>query len=106
MGCWSPDTGTKRGCIKGNVHIKIAILYVLNLDGVISNIDRVNPGVLEHLAAEREFGGSLFLLMMPLGSSRFEEVGVGNGVIIHLEGRKEADSGKCHPLRHLIAGLG
>lgn len=50
MGCWSPDR-TKRMYKRENVHIKVAILYVLNLDGVISNIDRVNLGVLEHLAA-------------------------------------------------------
>lgn len=29
-----------------------AVLCVLNVYGVISNIDRVNPGVLEHLAAD------------------------------------------------------
>lgn len=40
------------GSIKGNVHVKIAILDFLDLDGVISNVHGVDPGVLKHPAAE------------------------------------------------------
>ena len=74
-------------------------MYVLDLEGVISNVHRVNPGVLEHFAADVNEE-----VLPPLDdatrNSCFEEVGVGDGIIIHLgETGRRAESGKRHLLR-------
>lgn len=50
-GHWIQEGG---GCIKGNIHVKIAILDFLDLDCVVGDVHGVDPGVLKHLAADMD----------------------------------------------------
>lgn len=93
-GHWIQEGG---GCIKGNVHIKIAILDFLDLDGVVGDVHSVDPGVLKHLAADMDVE-VLFPFDDAIRNSCFEEVGVVDGLIVSLT--EESRSGR------VSAGLG
>lgn len=88
-GHWIQEGG---GCIKGDVHIEIAILDFLDLDGVVGDVDGVDPGVLKHLAAHMDVE-----VLLPLDDAIrnrcFEEVGVVDGLVVSLvEGSRTGQS--------------
>lgn len=88
-GHWIQEGG---GCIKGDVHIEIAILDFLDLDGVVGDVDGVDPGVLKHLTAHMDVE-----VLLPLDDAIrnrcFEEVGVVDGLVVSLaEGSR---AGQC-----------
>lgn len=90
-GHWIQEGG---GCIEGNVHIKIAILDFLDLDRIVSDVHGVDPGVLQHLAADVDVQ-----VLSPFDDAvrncRFEEVGVVDGLIVSLFGSATACVGDC-----------
>jgi hypothetical protein len=48
-GHWKQEGG---GCVEGNVYVEIAILNFLDLHCVVGDVHGVDPGVLQHLAAD------------------------------------------------------
>lgn len=87
------------GRVEGDVHVEVAILDLLELDGVIGDVHAVHPGVLQHLAAHVDVQ-VLLPLDDPTGNNCTEEVGVDDGVVVHLgEASGRVGSGKHHSLR-------